>query len=135
LYEPRIAALLAKSHLEKPPFFDPLFKPHQYYFALSFFSCKSDVLLAAKILEHVWKGNTEWALFIRGIVSGYGHAPLKKGYIVRKSNTNYDEWDLINDGKTTVLISQRGIEDFGQTILSIWSGMTFKHPQWRPKFI
>ena len=77
LYEERIPNLLAHGGIDQLPFCDPLFKPHQYYFALCFFTCRTDRdELAYKILDHISQGNIALARYCRNMLSGFGYFPL-----------------------------------------------------------
>lgn len=101
LYEPRIKKLLEVAHMAKPPFEDPLFKPHQYFFALSFISVKTDEELFQKIFNHAVKtDNVGLIVYIRARYGGWGCAPLKKDYIVYKEG---HVWYLKNKGSAEIL--------------------------------
>lgn len=87
LYEKKISRLLKQAHLLEPPFKDTLFRPHQYFFALLFKTCKTDKELATKILDIISKGNNELALYCRSFFSGWGWAPIHEDYTMRRQGS------------------------------------------------
>jgi F-box-like len=86
LYGARLQRLMERCSLTELPFSsDTQFAPHQHYFAMLFFSCKTDRELEAKIMAHIHAGNDALAWYIRNKVSGWGHSPLPLGStIVRR---------------------------------------------------
>lgn len=133
LYTPRIERLLRKAHMKQPPFFDPFFQPHQYYFALSFISCKTPNELGMKILRWSCAGHLEWAVFCRALHGGWGVALLETDWSIIHNPTN-GFWFLNNGMSREKLYINDRIYADNVEIISAHHNITFTHPAWRPPF-
>lgn len=107
LYEHKLPALLARGGLVKPPFYDPLFKPHQYFFALSFYSCKEDGELKQKWLRHMRaEGNVAMAVYCRNTAAGWGWRRIKEDEVTR---VDADLFSLSTGMLTIPLLDEDGL--------------------------
>lgn len=127
LYDKKIQQLLTKAKLENPPFYDPLFKPHQYFFAMCFFSCKSDRDLAKKLLRKMNAGNIALLVYCINITSGYGHKQLPDAPNVILSETSrFIEEFVLHE--TNLIFG--GVNSY----ITLDKRTRFDHPRWNKSY-
>lgn len=133
LYDKKIQKLLTKAKLETPPFYDPLFKPHQYFFAMCFVSCKSDEDLVKKVLREMNTGNIVLIMYCINITSGWGHKRLDDDFIVERGDHETQIYNTKREDPFYVLNeTELRSTDNSNTIL--YQGTGFNHPRWNKSY-
>jgi hypothetical protein len=130
LYGSRLQKLMERCRAPELPFkSDTQFAPHQHYFAMLFFSCKTDRELESKIMAHIHAGNDALALYVRNSVVGWGYGPLpENASVVRFGKCLYT---ICND-RRSVLVDEDGLYVGLNLILATNNGhVNFDHPMWK----